>query len=70
MLRDVAGLSTHEVAEALDVSEEVVKSRLHRARVALRARLESESDAGAREIFGFHARAVIVVAAVRAQLRD
>lgn len=36
VLRDVEELSTREVAELLEVSENVVKVRLHRARVALK----------------------------------
>jgi RNA polymerase sigma-70 factor (ECF subfamily) len=39
VLRDVQGLSTAEVAECLDVSEDVVKTRLSRGRAALRALL-------------------------------
>lgn len=38
-LRDLEGLSTSEVAQILDISESAVKVRLHRARLALRARL-------------------------------
>ena len=36
VLREVEGLSTSEVADALDVSEDVVKTRLSRGRAALR----------------------------------
>jgi len=36
LLRDVEGLSTAETAEVLDLSEDVVKQRLHRGRLALR----------------------------------
>jgi len=36
VLRDVEGLSTAEAAEALDLSEAALKSRLHRARLLLR----------------------------------
>ncbi len=36
ILRDVDGLSTEETAAVLDVSVEVVKTRLHRARMILR----------------------------------
>lgn len=39
VLRDVEGLSAPEVAEILGLSVEAVKSRLHRARVAVRERI-------------------------------
>jgi len=39
LLRDVEGLSTQETAEALDLSEEAVKTRLSRARMRLREEL-------------------------------
>lgn len=39
ILRDIDGLSTAETAEVLDLSETAVKSRLHRARLALRKQL-------------------------------
>ena len=39
MLRDVEGLSAREVARVVGVSVEAVKSRLHRARVAIREEL-------------------------------
>lgn len=39
LLRDVEGLSTREVAAALELGEGAVKMRLHRARLALRQRL-------------------------------
>jgi RNA polymerase sigma-70 factor (ECF subfamily) len=39
VLRDVEGLSAAEVAEVLGISIEAVKSRLHRARVAVRREL-------------------------------
>lgn len=40
ILRDMEGLSTAEAAEVLEVSEEVVKTRLHRARLAVRQKLD------------------------------
>ena len=40
MLRDIEGLSTKEVADALECSEGLVKVRLHRARTALKTLLE------------------------------
>jgi len=39
VLRDVEGLSTSEAAEALGLREAAFKSRLHRGRLALRARV-------------------------------
>jgi RNA polymerase sigma-70 factor (ECF subfamily) len=40
VLRDVEGLSNSEVSEVLDLSIPAVKSRLHRARLQLRNRLD------------------------------
>lgn len=40
-LRDIEGLSTREVAAVMEVSEDNVKTRLHRARLQLRRELES-----------------------------
>ncbi len=48
VLRDVDGLSTEETAAVLQVSAQVVKTRLHRARLILRNRL-SESYRTRRE---------------------
>jgi RNA polymerase sigma-70 factor (ECF subfamily) len=39
ILRDIEGLSTAQTAQVLNLSETAVKSRLHRARLALRAQL-------------------------------
>jgi RNA polymerase sigma-70 factor (ECF subfamily) len=41
LLRDIEGLSVRETAEALDVSESVVKTRLLRARLNLRDQLSA-----------------------------
>jgi RNA polymerase sigma-70 factor (ECF subfamily) len=41
VLRDVQGLSNEEAAQALDITVSALKARLHRARVALRTRLDS-----------------------------
>jgi len=40
MLRDIEELDTKEVAEVLDLSTNAVKTRLHRARVALRHQID------------------------------
>lgn len=40
LLRDVEELTTEETAQILEVSIDVVKTRLHRARLALRQRLD------------------------------
>lgn len=48
VLRDVEGLSTAEAAEALGLGVDALKSRLHRARAALRASVERCLDQGAR----------------------
>ena len=65
MLRQVEGLSTEEVAEALDVSPDVVKTRLSRARAALRRELLDHADAAAANAFRFlRPRCDRVVAAV------
>jgi RNA polymerase sigma-70 factor (ECF subfamily) len=40
LLRDVEELSTAETAQILDLTEDVVKTRLHRARLAVRQTLD------------------------------
>jgi RNA polymerase sigma-70 factor (ECF subfamily) len=41
LLRDVEELSTGETAQVLDITEENVKTRLHRARLSVRQKLDS-----------------------------
>jgi RNA polymerase sigma-70 factor (ECF subfamily) len=53
MLRAVEGLATADVAAALGVGEDVVKTRLHRARALLRERLAGELERAAPEAFSF-----------------
>jgi RNA polymerase sigma-70 factor (ECF subfamily) len=51
VLREVEGLSTAETAECLDTSEDVVKTRLHRARALLRRELMARAgDRGGRRL--------------------
>ena len=54
VLRDVEGLSTLDVAQCLGVSEDVVKTRLSRARAALRRVLLERTGATAPDAFRFY----------------
>lgn len=40
LLRDLEGLSTEETAQVLDIATDVVKTRLHRGRAAMRQKLD------------------------------
>jgi len=53
MLRGVEGMSTAETAECLDISEEAVKVRLHRARVLLRKGIYAQTGAVTASAFQF-----------------
>lgn len=53
VLRDVEELSTAETAECLELSEEAVKTRLHRARASLRRELLAMAGGQARAAFPF-----------------
>jgi RNA polymerase sigma-70 factor, ECF subfamily len=69
MLRDVEELSTAEAADALGISDELVKVRLHRARRALREVLAGATGRTYAEAFPFLApRCDRVVAAVMPRL--
>ena len=69
MLRDVEGLSTAETAACLDIPEETVKTRLHRARGVLRRSLLARIGEAATEAFHFGAaRCDRVVAQVLARI--
>jgi len=70
MLRDVEGLNTAEAADCLGVSDDVVKTRLSRARGALRRLLFERTGATAPDAFRFHRpRCDRVVSSVLARLR-
>ena len=65
MLREVDGLSTSEAAECLDISEDALKVRLHRAHLALRVLVEARLGEAVKQVYGFEApRCIRVVAAV------
>ena len=53
VLCDVEGLSGPEVSQALSVSEEAVRVRLHRARKSLQAALASQLAGEEKELFSF-----------------
>lgn len=53
VLREVEQLSTAETAEVMALSEDAVKVRLHRARLALRDALAAEVGVGAEQTFQF-----------------
>lgn len=55
MLREVEGLSTTETAGSLDLTDEAVKTRLHRARALLKDALLARTGAAAADAFQFHA---------------
>jgi RNA polymerase sigma-70 factor (ECF subfamily) len=54
VLREVEGLSTGEVAAALSISEDVVKTRLSRAKAALRRSVMERTGSTAPEVFRFY----------------
>jgi len=69
MLREVQELSVAETAESLNISEDNVKVRLHRARAALREGLIARMESAARQAYPFlGARCDRIVAAVMARL--
>jgi len=71
VLREVEGLSTATTAECLGVSEEVVKTRLSRARMRLRDGLYDRAGAVATTAFAFgNERCDRIVAAVLPRLID
>ena len=71
VLREVEGLSTAESAASLSVSEDVIKTRLSRARAALRRSLLERTGATASEAFRFYRpRCDRVVAQVLARISN
>jgi RNA polymerase sigma-70 factor (ECF subfamily) len=70
VLREVEGMSTAETAECLDLTEDVVKTRLRRARALLRDELFERAGVASGDAFSFHlSRCDRVVAAVFERLR-
>jgi RNA polymerase sigma-70 factor (ECF subfamily) len=70
MMREIENLSTSETAGCLELSEEAVKVRLHRARAMLRDGLLRQLDRSLPDAFPFlGARCDRIVAAVLSELR-
>jgi RNA polymerase sigma-70 factor (ECF subfamily) len=70
VMRAVEGMSVSETAEALDIPEETVRTRLHRARGLLQQDLAEKIDAVASQAFDFHlSRCDRVANAVLARIR-
>jgi RNA polymerase sigma-70 factor, ECF subfamily len=70
VLRAVEELTVSETAAALDIPEETVRTRLHRARGLLREGLTSKFESVTPQAFDFHlSRCDRVVAAVLARIR-
>jgi len=55
MLRDIEGLSTSETAAGLELGDEAVKTRLHRARAMVRSAITERIGASTAEAFAFQA---------------
>ncbi len=69
VFRDVEGMSTAETAESLGLTEEAVKTRLHRARALLRDALYERAGLAAASAYSFHlSRCDRVVAGVFTRL--
>jgi RNA polymerase sigma-70 factor (ECF subfamily) len=69
VMREVEGLSTAETAAALDLNEDTVKTRLHRAKRLLRDHLDRRLGPAASTIYPFHlSRCDRVVAGVMAAI--
>ena len=69
VLREIEEMSTAETAEALGISEETVKTRLHRARAMLQTDLYSRVGSTTPDAFEFHlSRCDRVVNAVLARI--
>ncbi len=69
VLREIEEMSTTETAEALGITEEAVKTRLHRARAMLQTDLYARAGASTPDAFQFHlSRCDRVVNAVLARI--
>jgi RNA polymerase sigma-70 factor (ECF subfamily) len=60
MMRDVEEMNAIETAQALDITEENVKTRLYRAHKLLRGAFYLQANAGRKEAFAFWERAATI----------
>ncbi|HYO94678.1 MAG TPA: RNA polymerase sigma factor [Polyangiaceae bacterium] len=71
VLRAAEGMTVEETAEALDIPEETVRTRLHRARGLLRDRLAQQLESVSSRAFDFHlVRCDRITAAVLARIQS
>lgn len=71
VMREVEGMSVEETADALGIPPATVRTRLFRARAALRAALARDIDMATGDVFAFAgSRCDRIVAAVLARLRE
>jgi RNA polymerase sigma-70 factor (ECF subfamily) len=69
VMRAVEGLSTAETAACLDINDDTVKTRLHRAKRLLQDQLDRRLGPAASHVYGFHlSRCDRVVAGVMANI--
>jgi RNA polymerase sigma-70 factor (ECF subfamily) len=69
VLREAEGLATSEVAECLEISEDAVRTRLHRARALMRQNIHERTGASSGSALSFHlSRCDHIVAGVLTRL--
>jgi RNA polymerase sigma-70 factor (ECF subfamily) len=69
VMREVEGLSTAETAACLDINEDTVKTRLHRAKRLLQEQIDRRLGPAASQVYAFHlSRCDRVVAGVMAAI--
>jgi RNA polymerase sigma-70 factor (ECF subfamily) len=71
VMREVEGLSTAETAECLQINEDTVKTRLHRAKRLLKDRLDRQLGPVSSSVYAFHlSRCDRVVEGVMAAIQN
>jgi RNA polymerase sigma-70 factor, ECF subfamily len=71
VMREIDGLSTADTAECLEVSEETIKTRLHRARGMLREELYQRAGVATASVFELHlSRCDVIVTGVLVRLTE